>query len=213
MRVAGKFIIGVFTTAIIACAIPYQTRPNPKLWDASPKVIDAAVQEFIQSPGTKPDETFVFLKTDEEQGLRFKAVPEGWDIDAQNWPVIREIAQDRQGFRIRISLKSATDKEMADHVRPGDDGKYDPRDLVTVTGGIQVPRTVECYKGKGVTTYVFERRYFKTPSGAICVEFFVTDSPGQNQTLEDLLTFLHANYGKYEGVCRQVAGFVRGEKK
>lgn len=205
-------VCGLAALVVVCTAAPDKARgpATPTLWDADRSILFPALRGFILSPGTKPDRKFMPIEKGKEGELRFKRVPDGWFTWKDDQSAGRVLVLDQDGFRILIRLEQVSDveKALADHIRNGQGHRSVVMiDQLFPPGGIQVSRVVKCAKGKGETQLV-ECRYFETKHGAVCVELTVFDWPEKRRTLDHLLAFVRSHYGKYEGVCDQVANIV-----
>jgi hypothetical protein len=165
-----------------------------------------ALRKFVDAPGTKPDRQFVSVERGKEGEFHFKGVPEGWSTFDEK-SQLGVILLDKDGFRVLIQLKRVADVRTAltDHLQYGPGyGGIVLIDQLFGPGNVQVPRVVKCARLKG-DTQVTECRYFETKGGVVCAELTAFDWPEEKRTLDHLLSHLRAHYGKYEGVCQQVA--------
>jgi hypothetical protein len=205
-------ICALMTTMAIHSANPDKPAEQPAktLWELKRSALFPALRKFVESPGTKPDQQFVSVLQGKEGELLFKRVPEGWSTFKEAKYEGRLVLMDEDGFRILIELKQVADvqAELTNHIKYGQgyssiiliDQLFEPNDS-------QVPRVVKCEKLKGDTDLT-EYRYYKTKKGAVCVELTVFDLPDKKRTLDHLLSHLRSHYGKYEGICQQVADLV-----
>jgi hypothetical protein len=165
-----------------------------------------AIRKFVDAPGTKPDRQFVPVEKNKKGEILFKNVPKGWSVFEGEALAGRMIYLEKDNFRTVIELKQVANVTTAlvDHIK---DRQGFPCivsiDHLFQPGDRQVPRVVICEKGKAVTS-LEEYRYFQTKKGAVCVELTMFDWP-EKRTLADLLAQLRSHYGKFEGVCQQVA--------
>jgi hypothetical protein len=212
MRVARKVAFCVLVVVYVTCAAAPDkpaAQPKPTLWESDRSVLFPALREFVHSPGTRPDRAFMTVEKKEGE-LLFKGVPDAWFTWKDGKSEGRVLVLDQDGFRVLIGLEQVPDVEKAlvDHIQYGQ-GHHSVVliDHWFTPGGVQVSRVVKCEKLKGDTNFI-EYRYFEARHGAVCVKLTVFDAPEKKRTLDDLLVHLRSHYGKYQGVCQQVADLV-----
>lgn len=186
---------------------PLDRKDSPKLtlWELDQSVLFPALRQFVDAPGTKPDRQFVPVEKQNDGTILFTNVPKGWFTWKDDNSEGRVIVLDQDGFRvlIRIEHMPSVEKSLIDHI-------HNRHSIVlidhrfTSDGG---SRVIKCARYKGDTHFI-EYRYLETGKGAICVTLTVFDWPKEKRTLDHLLVHLRSHYGKYEGVCQQVAAAI-----
>ncbi len=210
MRASGLVAICVLVVVtVVYSADPAKPsgQPQKALGESGGSALFPALRKFVDSPGTKADRQFVSVEKGKEGALRFRTVPGGWSTFGDEKPDGSVILLDKDGFRTLIRLRPVAGVKAAliDHIQYGPGyGGIVLMDQLFGPGDTQVPRVVTCGKLKG-DTQLRECRYFETDKGVVCAELVVFDWPTEKRTLGHLLSHLRAHYGKYEGVCQQVA--------
>jgi len=213
---SARMVLICSLVAVVACAadarLKAQEHAKPTLWESDRSLLFPALREFVLSPGTKPDRKFVTVNKGKDDEPGFKSVPDGWFTWKDDRSEGRLVVLDEDGFRILIRLEQVPDVEKAltEHIQDG------RRSVVLIdhifpARGTQVARVVKCAHYKGDTNFM-EYRYFEGRKGAVCVKLTVFDFPKEKRTLDHLLAHLRSHYGKYEGVCQQVADLVADKK-
>jgi hypothetical protein len=206
------------TSAAFSHAAPLKLpeKGPPSYFSLHRSIIIPALKTFVNTPGTTSDSNFVMVEKTKKGEVTFTKLPKGWSMERMDEKSLDpgpRLLLDMDGFRAIIKLQPIADvsKSLLDRIAGDRHENIVLLDQIFINGR-QVTRLVMRSRLKYTFAFI-EYRYFITENGAICAELAVFEK-GQHdeRTLDELLTFLRSQYGKYEGVCEQTDSLVAPKK-